>query len=54
MGTLTVKENFMFSANLRLPKTVTLEEKRRRVDDIIAELGLIHCADSKVCIIYLC
>ena len=48
MGTLTVRENFMFSANLRLPKTVTLEEKQRRVDDTIAELGLIHCADSKV------
>ena len=53
MGTLTVRENFMFSANLRLPKTVTLEEKRRRVDDTIAELGLIHCADSKVWLFFI-
>ena len=30
MGTLTVKENFMFSANLRLPKSVTQEEKEQR------------------------
>jgi len=48
MGTLTVRENFMFSANLRLPKSIGHKEKARRVDDTIQELGLVSCADSKV------
>jgi ATP-binding cassette subfamily G (WHITE) protein 2 len=48
MGTLTVRENFLFSAGLRLPKDVTDDEKKLRVSDIITELGLTHCADSKV------
>jgi ATP-binding cassette subfamily G (WHITE) protein 2 len=56
MGTLSVRENLMFSANLRLPKSVSKEEKERRVDEVIKELGLTHCADSKVnsqCYVYL-
>ena len=48
MGTLTIRENFMFSANLRLPPDVSKEEKNERVDDIITELGLTDVADSKV------
>ena len=48
MGTLTVRENFMFSANIRLPSSVSHKEKKRRVDDTINELGLTNCADSKV------
>ena len=48
MGTLTVKENLMFSANLRLPPSTTTEERARRVDETIAELGLTECQNSKV------
>ena len=48
MGTLTVRENFMFSANVRLPSTVTKAEKEKRVDEVINALGLTHCADTKV------
>ena len=48
MGTLTVRENFMFSANLRLSKKITDEEKKQRVEDTVIELGLKACADSKV------
>ncbi|ESO03400.1 hypothetical protein HELRODRAFT_192026 [Helobdella robusta] len=48
MGTLTVRENFMFSANLRLPKSISKEEKIRKVDNAIYELGLTQCADSRV------
>ena len=48
MGTLTIRENFMFSANLRLPPDVSKEEKNERVDEIVTELGLTHVADSKV------
>ena len=40
MGTLTVRENLMFSANLRLPQIMTSEEKNDRVDEAIEELGL--------------
>ena len=50
MGTLTVRENFMFSANVRLPSTVTKAEKDKRVDEVIHSLGLTHCAQTKVCL----
>ncbi|XP_071829121.1 broad substrate specificity ATP-binding cassette transporter ABCG2-like isoform X2 [Apostichopus japonicus] len=48
MGTLTVRENLEFSAALRLPSSVSKEEKRKRVDDIIEELGLTNCAETKI------
>ena len=48
MGTLSVRENFLFSANLRLPSSVTKAEKESRVDAVINELGLPHVANSKV------
>jgi len=37
---LTVQEQVEFSAMLRLPRTLSPEEKLQRVDDIIGELGL--------------
>ena len=52
MGTLTIRENLMFSASLRLPTSVTVGEKKKRVQDTIDELGLTHCADSKVNKVY--
>ncbi|KAJ6655405.1 hypothetical protein lerEdw1_005402 [Lerista edwardsae] len=48
MGTLTVRENFQFSAALRLSRTVREQEKEERVNQIIKELGLTKVADSKV------
>jgi len=48
MGTLTVRENLTFSANLRLPKSFSPAEKSDKVDDTIEELGLSACADTKV------
>ncbi|PIK50787.1 putative ATP-binding cassette sub-family G member 2 isoform X2 [Apostichopus japonicus] len=48
MGTLTVRENLEFSAALRLPKNVSVAERKERVEDVINELGLTHCADTKV------
>ena len=38
----------MFSANLRLPDNVTDAERKKRVDEVIDELSLRHCADTKV------
>lgn len=48
MGTLTVRENFMFSANLRLPSNISHSVKKAKVEEVVQELGLSACADSKV------
>ncbi|KAK7113491.1 broad substrate specificity ATP-binding cassette transporter ABCG2-like isoform X2 [Littorina saxatilis] len=48
MGTLTVRENFQFSASLRLPTHIKKEEREARVDQVVLELGLGGCANTKV------
>ncbi|XP_047435610.1 broad substrate specificity ATP-binding cassette transporter ABCG2b [Mugil cephalus] len=49
MGTLSVRENLLFSANLRLdPKLHSSAEKHDRVNSIIQDLGLVDCADTKI------
>uniref|UniRef100_UPI00398F26ED broad substrate specificity ATP-binding cassette transporter ABCG2 n=1 Tax=Pristiophorus japonicus TaxID=55135 RepID=UPI00398F26ED len=48
MGTLTVRENFQFSAALRLPRSICIREKNERINKVIKELGLTKVADSKV------
>lgn len=49
MGTLTVRENLAFSANLRLSrKEYSSSDKEMRVDSVIQELGLKDCADTKI------
>ena len=48
MGTLTVRENLTFSANLRLPKSYSAAEKSDKVDDTIEELGLSAWANTRV------
>ncbi|CAM4725326.1 unnamed protein product [Leuciscus chuanchicus] len=49
MGTLTVRENLAFSANLRLSrKEYSSSDKEKRVDSVIQELGLKDCADTKI------
>lgn len=48
MGTLTVRENFAFSAALRLPSSVSASERNQRVKQVIKDLGLARCADTKV------
>ncbi|XP_072315166.1 broad substrate specificity ATP-binding cassette transporter ABCG2 [Eucyclogobius newberryi] len=48
MGTLTVRENFSFSAALRLPQTISQDEKDQKVERLIQELGLGKVADSRV------
>jgi len=47
-GMLTVRENLMFSANLRLPKTTSRQQKRTIVHKVITQLGLEKCADARV------
>ncbi|XP_072121064.1 ATP-binding cassette sub-family G member 8 [Mobula birostris] len=45
---LTVRETFNFVAKLRLPKDFTEEQRNRRVEDVIAELRLSQCANTRV------
>jgi ATP-binding cassette subfamily G (WHITE) protein 2 len=47
-GTLTVRENIVFSANLRLPQSVSHKERQERVDTIIEQLGLSKCANTRM------
>ncbi|CAL0334246.1 unnamed protein product [Lupinus luteus] len=45
LGTLTVRETISYSANLRLPATMTKEEINDIVEGTIMEMGLQDCAD---------
>jgi ATP-binding cassette, subfamily G (WHITE), member 2 len=46
-GNLSVRENLMFSANVRLPKNVTYESKEKIVNEVLMQLGLDKCADTR-------
>ena len=48
-GTLTVKENIMFSAALRL--SCSQEQRQKIVDNVVDELELTTVADKKVYIV---
>ncbi|CAA2954555.1 ABC transporter G family member 22 isoform X1 [Olea europaea subsp. europaea] len=45
---LTVKETLTYAALLRLPRTLTKEEKKKRALDVIYELGLERCQDTMI------
>ncbi|KAJ3614309.1 hypothetical protein NHX12_017883 [Muraenolepis orangiensis] len=48
MGTLSVREHLLFSANLRLdPQFHSSADKLGRVDTILEELGLTECSNTK-------
>lgn len=47
-GMLTVQENLTFSANVRLPRNVTYEEKLVIVRRVIGQLELEKCANTRV------
>mmetsp|Transcript_27255 Transcript_27255/g.51059 ORF Transcript_27255/g.51059 Transcript_27255/m.51059 type:complete len:619 (-) Transcript_27255:90-1946(-) len=44
--TQTVRESLWFSANLRLPKTYSMEQKKVLVEKMLNDLGLMKCADT--------
>lgn len=48
LPTLTVRETLHYSAALRLPSTTSSEDRRRVVEEVIRELGLKECADTRV------
>lgn len=45
---LTVTETLLFTALLRLPSSLSREEKTQHVDRVIAELGLERCRNSPI------
>ncbi|KAL6212688.1 hypothetical protein ACLB2K_017906 [Fragaria x ananassa] len=45
---LTVTETLVFTALLRLPNTLTRDEKVQHVEDVISELGLSRCRSSMI------
>ncbi|XP_050011759.1 ATP-binding cassette sub-family G member 3-like [Alexandromys fortis] len=47
MFTVTVRENVEFSAALRLPMTMTRDEKRRRIDEVLELLHLDKVSNIK-------
>jgi ABC-type multidrug transport system ATPase subunit len=48
LPTLTVRETVLFSAKLRLPESVSFDEKKAKVDEVLHMLGLAHVADTVV------
>jgi ABC-type multidrug transport system ATPase subunit len=48
MPALTVRETLRYAAGIRLPPTMSKEEKTQRAEDLIVQMGLSHCADHFV------
>ncbi|UJR16819.1 hypothetical protein I4U23_003718 [Adineta vaga] len=47
-GELTIEETLMYTAKLRLPRTLTNEERQTRVESIIKDLGLDDVHDRRI------
>jgi ABC-type multidrug transport system ATPase subunit len=45
---LTVRETLMYAAELKLPSSMTRSQKRKKVDLIIKQLGLVACQNTKI------
>ncbi|KAK3882731.1 hypothetical protein Pcinc_012936 [Petrolisthes cinctipes] len=48
IGTLTVREQLVFQAMLRMDRHLSHEQRMNRVDEVISELGLARCGDTKI------
>lgn len=48
IGDLSVRSNLYYSALLRLPRSMPLKEKKKKVEQVIEELGLSDCANTIV------
>lgn len=47
-GTLSCYEHLMFHARLRMPRKATHADRRERALAVLAELGLLRVADSRI------
>ena len=45
---LTVRETLLYAASLRLPSPTNFQQRSKLVEEIILELGLKECADTRV------
>ena len=45
---LTVRQTLLFTAYMKLPRSMTWKEKRQRVNDVIAELGIEKCQNTVI------
>ena len=45
---LTVRETLLYAASLRLPSSTTSQRREQLVEEVILELGLKECADTRV------
>jgi len=48
LASQTAEEMLLFSANLRLPRSFTPEQRATRVKDVLAELNIVKCKDTRV------
>jgi len=48
MPLLTVRETLRYAAGIRLPPSMSQEEKIQRAEDLIVQMGLGHCVDHFV------
>ncbi|KAI1813656.1 P-loop containing nucleoside triphosphate hydrolase protein [Poronia punctata] len=48
LPTLTVRETLRYSADLRLAPSTTAQERAQIVEEVILELGLKDCADTRI------
>lgn len=48
IGTLTVREHLIFQSQLRMDKHITFDDRLRRVEEVIAELGLTKCSTTTI------
>lgn len=48
LPTLTVRETLQYAADLRLPPPTTAAERRKVVEEVILELGLKECANTRI------
>ena len=46
--TLTVRENLLFSANVRLPRSISRGERVERVNQVLKDLDLQSCAETLI------
>ena len=48
LPSLTVRETLLYAASLRLPSSTTSQQRNQLVEEVILELGLKECANTRV------
>lgn len=45
---LTVRETLEFTANIRIPSSVSLQSKKNKVEEVLNRLRLLHCQHTRI------